>query len=596
MVEVSVGDDDGVDRAERGDLRGVQVRRAVVFRDQDAAVDEDLRISRAQQRRGPSDLTETAEGSDPNVILPRRHLARKSSADLLQEGLPFVVDRPKILSNLLDGLRGNRRRPDDLRGPPDLLLDLIEDRAVTANDHSGGEGLDRHLARLRLEIDPGDLRFRGDHLTDDLLRFLGSREQGRIRPDDDPAPQLLRDLSHEVVRLCEDLHVLRVDHDRGAFEVDLRDFHVVRDHFLHDASRVVQNVLDGHRTSLWPEVTTDSGQFHTRFAFLDFFVVEHLEAVFRNEGHVDPFARDRVAFHGGGHRADREVRPLFERHVVLPVVFQDPVYVGTPGTAGHEFVREGSTRCVEGVDVASQAVPAADHELDPIGVEPASTQDVRGEGRARLDGHRDAALQLVQLDLRGDVAGEDLQISDEAGRRQAEVVVESIDFLRPLVGDQGPGGRSAIRREHHAVLANEPQRRRAGLDFLGNRYHSYTPVQKGVKNDSRSIRPALFKNDDLSPSAGTVFRRALPTWRDRGFGMRTRPRIPPNRKQVRNYVVSLMVGAIAGSVGWIVVVRPSLSMATVFLICAPSIVVIVIAISIAAAPKEWRKAMLAKPK
>jgi len=78
--------------------------------------------------------------------------------------------------------------------------------------------------------------------------------------------------------------------------------------------------------------------------------------------------------------------------------------------------------------------------------------------------------------------------------------------------------------------------------------------------------------------------------------MRFRPRIPPNRKQVRNYVVSLMVGAIAGSVGWIVVVRPSLPMATVFLICAPSIVVIVIAISIAAAPKEWRKAMLAKPK
>src|SRR3989454_590349 len=116
-----------------------------------------------------------------------------------------------------------------------------------------GERAYRHLARLRLEIDPGDLRFRRDHLADDLLRLLGCREQGRVRPDDDPAPQLLGDLSHEVVGLCEDLHVLRVDHDRGAFEVDLRDFHVVRDHFLHDASRVVHNVLDGHRTSLWPE-------------------------------------------------------------------------------------------------------------------------------------------------------------------------------------------------------------------------------------------------------------------------------------------------------------------------------------------------------
>ena len=76
--------------------------------------------------------------------------------------------------------------------------------------------------------------------------------------------------------------------------------------------------------------------------------------------------------------------------------------------------------------------------------------------------------------------------------------------------------------------------------------------------------------------------------------MRTKPRIPPNRRQVRNYVVSLMVGAIAGSAGWIVVIRPSLLMAALFLICAPSIVLVVVAIAIAAAPKEWRKAMLAK--
>src|SRR5438552_951140 len=596
VVQVGVGDDDRIERTERQDLGRVQVRRSVVLRDQDAAVDQDLRLPGTQEGGGAANLPESAERRDPHVVLPLRDLPREAPADLLQERLPLVVNRPKVLPDLLDRLRRDRRGPHDLGRPADLLLDLIQDGAVAADDDAGGESLDRDLPGLRLEVYPGDLRFGEDHLADHLLRLVLGGEERRIRSDDDPAPQLLRDLSHEVVRLCEDLHVLRVDHDRGAFEVDLRDFHVVRYHFLHDASRVVQNVLDGHRTSLWPEVASDSGQFHTRFALLDFFVVEHLEAVFRNEGHVDPFARDRVALHGGGHRADRQVRPLFERHVVLPVVFQDPVYVGTPGTAGHEFVREGSTRCVEGVDVASCTVPAADHELDPIGVEPASTQDVRGKGRTGLDGHRDAALQLVQLDLRGDVAGEDLQISDQAGRRQAEIVVQSIDFLRSLVGDQCPGGRSAIRREHHAVLANEPPRRRSGLDFLGNRYHSYTPVQKGVTNDSRRIRPALFTNDDLSPSAGTVFSRALPTWRDRGFDMRTRPRIPPNRKQVRNYVVSLMVGAIAGSVGWIVVVRPSLLMATVLLICAPSIVVIVIAISIAAAPKEWRKAMLANPK
>src|SRR5439155_1241551 len=127
---------------------------------------EDLRFPRAEQRRGPSDLTESSEGGDPDVVLSRRNLAREAAADLLQERLAFVVDRPQILADLFDGLRGDRRRSDDFRGPPDVFL---------------------------------------------------------------------------------------VDHDRGAFEVDLRDFHVVRDHFLHDASRVVQNVLDGHRTSLWPE-------------------------------------------------------------------------------------------------------------------------------------------------------------------------------------------------------------------------------------------------------------------------------------------------------------------------------------------------------
>ena len=76
--------------------------------------------------------------------------------------------------------------------------------------------------------------------------------------------------------------------------------------------------------------------------------------------------------------------------------------------------------------------------------------------------------------------------------------------------------------------------------------------------------------------------------------MGKRPRIPPNRKQVRNYVVSVMIGVIAGSAGWIVVMRSSLLEAALLLICAPSVVLIVVAIAILTAPKEWRKAMFAK--
>src|SRR5947199_4989348 len=202
MVQVSVCDDDRIDRAQGRDLWGVQVRRAVVFRDQDATVNEHLRFAGTQQGRGPPDLTESAEGGNSNVVLSGRHLACEATSDLLEERLSLVVDRPEILADLLDGLRRNGRRPDDLWGPPDLFLDLVENRTVAADDHSRREGLNRHLARLRLEIDPGNLRLRRDDLADDLLRFLRRREERRVGPDDDSAPQLLGDLSHEVVGLC----------------------------------------------------------------------------------------------------------------------------------------------------------------------------------------------------------------------------------------------------------------------------------------------------------------------------------------------------------------------------------------------------------
>src|SRR5438128_722991 len=238
----------------------------------------------------------------------------------------------------------------------------------------------------------------------------------------------------------------------------------------------------------------DSGQFHTCLALLDFLVVEHFESVFRDEGHVDSFAGDGVAFHGSRHGADREVRALVERHVVLEMVFEHTVHVRAPGATRHELVRQGSAGRIEGEDVSAGAVPAADHELDPVRIEAASAQDVRRQRGAGLDRHRDASLQLVQFDLGGDVPREDLQVSHETRGRQADVIIEPIDLFRSLVGDQRAGRRAAVRGEDHAILADETQRGGAGLDFSGTRCHSYTPVQKGVKNDSRSIRPALFKN------------------------------------------------------------------------------------------------------
>src|SRR5437867_8337136 len=111
----------------------------------------------------------------------------------------------------------------------------------------------------------------------------------------------------------------------------------------------------------------DSGQFHTCLALFDFLVVEHLEAVFGNEGYVDSFAGDGVAFHRGGHRADREVRALVERHVVLVVVFEDSVHVRTRISTGDELVRQGSAGRVEREHVPAGAIPADVNELDQYG-------------------------------------------------------------------------------------------------------------------------------------------------------------------------------------------------------------------------------------
>src|SRR6266545_7159097 len=67
----------------------------------------------------------------------------------------------------------------------------------------------------------------------------------------------------------------------------------------------------------------DSGKFHACLALLDFLVVEHFESVFRDNRDVDPFAGDRIALHRGGHGADRKVRALLGRHVVLVVILED---------------------------------------------------------------------------------------------------------------------------------------------------------------------------------------------------------------------------------------------------------------------------------
>src|SRR2546427_6236673 len=243
------------------------------------------------------------------------------------------------------------------------------------------------------------------------------------------------------------------------------------------ASFRMSSMVIGHHFGRTP--LAGSGQFHTCLALLDFLVVEHLEAVFRDEGHVNSFAGDAIAFHRGRHGPDREVCALVERHVVLEMIFQDPVHVRAPGATRNELVRQGSPGRIEGEHVPARAVPAADHELDPVRVEAAATQNVRRERRARFDVHWEAALQLIQLYCRGDVPGEYLQVSDQSRGREAEVLVELVHFLRSLVGDQRACGRAPVRREDDSVFADQTERRRAGLDFPGNSCHCNTRSKGG---------------------------------------------------------------------------------------------------------------------
>src|SRR5207253_3822031 len=131
---------------------------------------------------------------------------------------------------------------------------------------------------------------------------------------------------------------------------------------------------------------------------------------------------------------------------------------GASETAGEKLNGKGSPRRTERVDVPAGPVPAPDDELDPVRIKAAAAEDVRRQGGARLHGHRDASLQLVQLDFGGDVSSEDLQIPDETCGREPDVVVESVHLLRSLVGDQGPGGRAAVCREDDAIFTDEAQR------------------------------------------------------------------------------------------------------------------------------------------
>ncbi len=230
VVEVGVGDDHRVERVERKKLGRVE-ERGPVRPGVDPAVDEDLRVLGGEQVGAPPYLAVAAERRAAGPELLRERVARDPDPDLLQERPPVVEGVPEVDPYLFDGLRGDRGRADDGGHPADLLLEVVQDRAPTANRRPGARRLDRHLARFGLEEELGDLGLHWDERADRLLGLLGVDEGRRVGTDDHPAVQALSDLAQVVAPGEERVELLRVDHDMRAFQLDVGDLDGFRQHF-----------------------------------------------------------------------------------------------------------------------------------------------------------------------------------------------------------------------------------------------------------------------------------------------------------------------------------------------------------------------------
>src|SRR3989304_6184933 len=123
-------------------------------------------------------------------------------------------------------------------------------------------------------------------------------------------------------------------------------------------------------------------QLHRRFSLLDVRLGELGIALLRDRDAVDALSGRHVPLHRRVASPDSEV-----------------------DRGGDRPARE-----IERVEGAALPIDAADQELDVVREEPTAREDVRGKRRARLDGHRGVPLELVPLEFRGDVPGEDLEV------------------------------------------------------------------------------------------------------------------------------------------------------------------------------------------
>ena len=126
MVQVRVGDDDGVQLLKGHELRGAQVRGDVVGLVGgyvDPAVYEGPAVAGLQEGRGAAHLPEPAQGREAHPVLPVGYLLVYAVAHLLEEGLALVGVLAQVDAYLLDGLGRYGRCANDFGGPADLGFD-----------------------------------------------------------------------------------------------------------------------------------------------------------------------------------------------------------------------------------------------------------------------------------------------------------------------------------------------------------------------------------------------------------------------------------------------------------------------------------------
>jgi len=83
-----------------------------------------------QQRGGTADLQVTAKAGHAYPVVPLGLGLGQAAPYLPQELLSFLLDLSKVSPRLVNGLGGDGGSADDVRGPADFLLDLVEHGAL----------------------------------------------------------------------------------------------------------------------------------------------------------------------------------------------------------------------------------------------------------------------------------------------------------------------------------------------------------------------------------------------------------------------------------------------------------------------------------